>query len=100
MKYDKLVRDKIPELIRARGDFPVTHTATNEEYWQKLREKLKEEAEEFAREPSVEELADLLEVVSAIIAHQRWPMDEIQEAERRKVVERGRFSEKIILEEA
>ncbi len=47
MKHNKLVRDRIPEIIKKHGDAATTHVANSEEYWQKLREKLEEEVNEF-----------------------------------------------------
>jgi len=66
MKYNKLVRDKIPEIIKDNGNIPITHIASNEEYKEKLKTKLKEEVNEFLEESNKEELADILEVIYAI----------------------------------
>lgn len=100
MKYNKLVRDKIPERIRAKGEAAKTHVADEQEYWQKLKEKLSEEVQEFAQAESIEELADILEVIDAIVAHKRFDRGEIENMKREKRQGRGGFAERIILDES
>lgn len=100
MKYNKLVRDKIPEYIRKKGGHPITHVADKKEYWRKLKEKLLEEAREFQQKENTEELADILEVVDAIIRYKGFKQGEINKLKRKKAKERGRFEHKIILDES
>ena len=100
MKYDKLVRDRIPEIIQKKGEKALTHTADDDEYWQKLKEKLSEEVNEFLREDSLEELADILEVIHALAEAKPAKFGEVEEIRRKKLADRGGFKEKIILEEA
>jgi predicted house-cleaning noncanonical NTP pyrophosphatase (MazG superfamily) len=99
MRYNKLVRDRIPEIIRSKGDNPVTHTASDEEFEQKLKEKLKEEADEFFRDGQEEELADILEVVHAICGHKKIDIKKLENLRKKKAAERGAFQDKIILDE-
>ena len=66
MKYGKLVRDRIPDITRAKGRHPKTHVAGDEEYWEKLLKKLDEEVSEYKKSGDPEELADVLEVIKAI----------------------------------
>ncbi len=100
MKYNKLVRDGIPAHIRKKGGVPVFHTAGNDEYWQKLKEKVIEEFEEFKKDESIEEFADLVEVIEAIIDHKNFDRDEIEKIRNEKAEERGRFKKKVILDES
>lgn len=100
MKYNKLVRDKIPEYIRQKGGNPIYHLADEKEYWEKLKEKLLEEASEFKAAESKQELADLLEVVDAIFKYKGFDRKEIEEIRTSKASERGRFEDRIILEES
>lgn len=100
MKYNKLVRDKIPEYIRKKGGNPITHIADDTEYWQKLKDKLLEEMEEFKKDESIEEFADLLEVIDAIAEYKKFDRNEIERIKNQKAVERGKFKEKIILDES
>jgi len=100
MKYNKLVRDKIPEYIKSKGGTPITHIADDKEYWQKLKEKLQEEVNEFIEAESAEEMADILEVIDAIIDYKNFDKEDLQKVKNKKAEEKGVFKDKIILEEA
>lgn len=94
--YNKLVRDKIPEIIEADGQKPNIKILSNSE--NALREKLLEETHEFLAYGKAEELADILEVVFALseeVCHKS--KDELLEIYQNKHNERGGFSKKIFL---
>lgn len=99
-KYDKLVRDSIPDIIRAKGTEPVTRQASLEEYEEKLREKLQEEVGEYLESGAPEELADVLEVVYALGSLTSHTPEDLEKLRLAKAAERGGFKERIILEEA
>ena len=99
MRYNKLVRDRIPEIIERDGGKAVTRIASEEEFLQKLGEKLLEEAEEFLQSGKTEELADVLEAVYAICSLKKISLGQLEEVRKRKADERGGFSKRIILEE-
>jgi len=97
-EYDKLVRDEIPAAIEADGETPITHVADDEEYERRLREKLIEEAEEFAESGEIEELADVLAVVEAYRQHADVPEGRLEVLRAEKAADRGGFEERIVLE--
>src|SRR3989338_2759391 len=98
MQHNKLVRDKIPEIIRKNGEVPIIHLADNQEYWQKLKEKLQEEVDEFIKDEKEEELVDILEVINAITEFKKIDKDKLEHLREKKAEEKGRFKERIILE--
>ncbi|CQR50649.1 MULTISPECIES: nucleoside triphosphate pyrophosphohydrolase [Haloferax] len=97
-EYDKLVRDDVPRIIRESGETPVVHVADDEEFDRRLREKLVEEAEEFAESGTVEELADVFAVVDAILARRDEDWETVETAAREKAAERGGFEDGVVLE--
>ena len=100
MRYDKLVRDRIPEIIESRGEKAVIHIADEKEYEAKLKEKLLEEVREFIGKTSIEELADIMEVIEAICEKYSFDKKELERVRTEKKEKRGGFSKKIILEES
>ncbi|MBI2448106.1 nucleoside triphosphate pyrophosphohydrolase [Candidatus Microgenomates bacterium] len=98
MQFNKLVRDKIPEIIRSRGETPFVHIADSKEYEKALEEKLREEVTEFLEKPSVEEAADILEVLRATCAFKDIDITALEKARQKKYDERGGFEKRIILE--
>ena len=99
MKYNKLVRDNIPEIIRKTGKLPVTYVASKEKYFGQLKKKLKEEVNEFVNSDDNEELADILEVIRAICDYKNISLEELEKVRQKKFKECGGFTKKIILDE-
>lgn len=99
MKYNKLVRDKIPEIIKKDNQRPKIHIASEKEYWDKLKKKLIEEADEFFETPDEGEFVDVLEVIHAISDFKGFDRNEVNKMRLEKAMKKGRFRERIILEE-
>jgi predicted house-cleaning noncanonical NTP pyrophosphatase (MazG superfamily) len=100
IQYHKLVRDRIPEIIRRDGRECATEMMTEEAYRQALLQKLLEEAHEAAAvgpEKLVEELADLYEVIDAIMAAYGIEREAVLAKQAHKRAERGGFERRIRL---
>lgn len=94
----KLVRDRIPEIIRRTGEEPVVRVATDDEHKISLKDKLLEEVREFCEAENIEELADILEVIDGICLAHGFSREEIEKTKNIKRSERGGFEGKVILE--
>lgn len=98
-EFNKLVRDKIPEIILANGATPHYHIIeSDEEYLAALLKKDVEEGIELAEDPNLEELADKLEVLYAIANVRGYTPEQIEQARLAKLAERGGFDKRIFLE--
>ena len=100
--YNKLVRDNIPSIIENDGEKPIVRVLDDKEYKQSLLNKLLEEYEEVKKAENkkdfLEECADLLEVLKALIELEDSSLDEVNEIARKKAEKRGTFSKRLFLE--
>lgn len=96
--YNKLVRDKIPEIIEADGKTCKTRILSDKEYIDSLEAKLNEEVAEYQADKNLEEMADVLEVLQAICIARGYSLEELEALRAQKAGARGGFAEKIFLE--
>ena len=93
--YNKLVRDKIPEIHDAKGIDYIKSIANDEDYFTELVKKLNEEIEEFNEDLSMEELADGIEVIESLKLLPRYT--DVESVRKSKLEEKGGFEKRIIL---
>ena len=99
MKYNKLVRDRIPEIIEASGKTCVTEILSEETYLRMVDAKLDEELAEYHSDQNIEELADLLEVIYAAAMARGYTLEQLESVRAAKAEKRGAFANKILLKE-
>lgn len=97
--YNKLVRDRIPDIIRADGKKLKSRVLSDEEHLEALLTKVEEELKELREAKNAEELADLHEVLLAIGDVLGISREELEKVRANKVAKRGGFQQKIFLEE-
>jgi predicted house-cleaning noncanonical NTP pyrophosphatase (MazG superfamily) len=97
MNKAKLVRDKIPIIIKKSGKISVIKIAPKSQYRKLLLEKLVEETVELKKKFNKEEIADILEVIYSLIKSAGYNKNEIEKIRKRKSLERGSFNKKIVL---
>lgn len=96
--YNKLVRDNIPEIMINNGAKPVTRILSDEEYLQELNKKLLEEVNEYLESEDILEIADIEEVLLAILKANKVSAEDFTNKRLEKVNKRGAFDKKIFLE--
>ena len=97
--HNKLVRDRIPEIIEASGRTCVAVTLPNDAYIRALDAKLDEELAEYQQSKSLEELADLLEIMGAVVKARGYTWDDLTRIRKEKRAARGAFDQRIFLKE-
>ncbi len=101
--YNKLVRDRIPEIIEEEGKSCSTSILNDEQYLEELKNKSFEELEEYTYAATdadaIEELADVLEIIHVLAACHGSTFEQLEKVRQRKAKERGSFQEKIFLHE-
>ena len=95
--YNKLVRDRIPDIIKSDGGIARTRILNPEEYSDCLKEKLLEEVKEFLSDDNLGELADIYEVLLAILDERGSSLEEFEQIRHKKFETNGGFREKIFL---
>ncbi len=93
----KLIRDLIPDLLENNGIKIKTYIASEGEYSKRLLDKLKEETEEFIKDETIEELADILEVIDAIMKVKKFSKEKVILIKEQKKIQKGSFDKMIIL---
>lgn len=99
--YNKLVRDKIPEIIKSNNGEPFIKILDDVRYKEELEKKLYEEYQEVLQASGtdrIEELADMLEIIIALAKLEQKTLDDVIEVSKQKVKKRGAFDKKIYLE--
>lgn len=97
--HNKLVRDLIPQIIEANGQSCLYQTLDDQEYLAALDAKLNEELTEYQQDKSMEELADLLEVIRAVITARGSTYEKVEAIRMAKAKKRGGFEKRIWLVE-
>ena len=97
IKYDKLIRDKIPEIIEQSGKKCIIEVMDNDTYIEYLDQKLNEELAEYHQDKSIEELADLLEVIYAVAVARGYSVEDLERIRVEKAEKRGAFEKRLLL---
>lgn len=95
--YNKLVRDRIPEIIEKDGKTCETEVLSDDDYLVMLDAKLDEELTEYHKDKNIEELADLMEVIYAVAEARGYSIEQLEAVRKEKAEKRGAFKDKIFL---
>ena len=97
--YHKLIRDKIPQIIKSQGQCCIVRKLSDEEYLEMVDAKLDEELAEYHKDQNLEELADMVEVIYAAAEARGFTVEQLEQTRLQKKNQRGAFQEKLLLME-
>ena len=97
IQYNKAIRDKIPEIIRESGSKCNIKTLSEKEFLEKMEKKLDEEVAEYHQSKSVEEIADIIEVLERVAALRGTSVKELMRIKEEKAQKRGKFEKNLFL---
>ena len=97
VRYNKLVRDRIPEIIEKDGKTCETEVLADKDYLAMLDAKLDEELAEYHQDKNIEELAELIEVIYAVAEARGYSNEQLESVRKEKAEKRGAFKEKVFL---
>ncbi|MBY0597777.1 nucleoside triphosphate pyrophosphohydrolase [Bacillus bingmayongensis] len=99
--HNKLIRDRIPEIIEHNGKTPITRILDGKEYIEEIGKKIGEELTEYleaqSKDHKVEELADLLELINALARYEGITLEDVEKIRKQKAEKRGGFQKRIFL---
>lgn len=95
--YNKLVRDRVPDIIFSSGNTPLTTVLSKQEFEESLKRKLAEETQEFLESEEVEELVDIFQVILAILDEKGISVEEFESRRKKKALEKGEFKQRLFL---
>ena len=98
MADEKLVRDFVPKIIEQSGKNINVHVVEGNDFFEKLKDKLKEEVDEFVSDEAIEELADILEIVYLLSKYKGVSPEKLEEFRQFKSKERGSYEKGFVLE--
>jgi len=100
--YNKLIRDRIPEIIKKDNAIPKISILDDERYKIALKEKLVEEAKELLEAKTdkeiLNELSDVLQLIESLALNNNTTIEEVEKQRKKKKIERGGFEKKLFLE--
>ena len=96
-KYNKVIRDKIPEIIEDSGKKGIVTQLTDKEFLPELEKKLKEEIQEYLSSRDIEELADVIEIINRILELREIGREELERIRLEKILKRGGFRNNLFL---
>lgn len=101
LHYNKLIRDKMPEVARKQGkQIKVRNATTDQEYWYLLKNKLQEEVNELGENSDMESIIDIIDVVEAIMKFKKYDRRMLDAVRENKAIEYGKFNDRMVLEES